>query len=269
MVSIQTQDTQTHYSDNKIHISTFLMKQNLFFFLLISSVCTQFNLARTDSCPGTHNDTLTITTSAFDTNSRLDMEAAVQPLPVTLRSREIQGSYLSQRLLFVTAISRVFPQSLQASDGARTRPVPLHIPYLYLFAAHAIVCRHINCAVRSIFQRNRTEQTCVSEGTLWSSALYVICVGSRVLKFVFGFLYHAFIQSLHAKAGMMHEGRLNNMKILFHLQLDVQNSCLVTYNTFIKILYMFRALPCSSSGYSYDVDLLKMSRVMLETCRGF
>jgi hypothetical protein len=93
------------------------MKQNLFF-LLIFSVCTQFNLAPTDSYPGTHNDTLTIATSAFDINSRLDMEAAVQPLPVTVRSREIQGSYLSQRLLLITAISRVFPQSLQTIDGA-------------------------------------------------------------------------------------------------------------------------------------------------------
>jgi hypothetical protein len=74
-------------------------------------------------------------------------------------------------------------------------------------------------------------------------------------------------------------------------------SYLFTYNTFIKILYMFRALPCSSAGglrrnctyaasgivshlqtvtipeaayiYNYDVDLLMMSRVMLETCRGF
>jgi hypothetical protein len=35
---------------------------------------------------------------------------------------------------------------------------------------------------------------------------------------------------------------------LFDLQLDAQNSNLFTYNTFIKILYMFRALPCSSSG---------------------
>jgi hypothetical protein len=35
---------------------------------------------------------------------------------------------------------------------------------------------------------------------------------------------------------------------LFDLQLDAQNSYLFTYNTFIKILYMFRALPCSSSG---------------------
>jgi len=34
---------------------------------------------------------------------------------------------------------------------------------------------------------------------------------------------------------------------LVELQLDAQNSCLFTYNTFIKILYMFRALPCSSS----------------------
>jgi len=35
---------------------------------------------------------------------------------------------------------------------------------------------------------------------------------------------------------------------LVDLQLDAQNSCLFTYNTFIKILYMFRASPCSSSG---------------------
>jgi len=36
--------------------------------------------------------------------------------------------------------------------------------------------------------------------------------------------------------------------ILVDFQLDAQNSYLFTYNTFIKILYMFRALPCSSSG---------------------
>jgi len=35
---------------------------------------------------------------------------------------------------------------------------------------------------------------------------------------------------------------------LVDLQLDAQNSYLFTYNTFIKTLYMFRALPCSSSG---------------------
>jgi hypothetical protein len=35
---------------------------------------------------------------------------------------------------------------------------------------------------------------------------------------------------------------------LFDLQIYTQNSYLFTYNTFIKILYMFRALPCSSSG---------------------
>jgi hypothetical protein len=34
---------------------------------------------------------------------------------------------------------------------------------------------------------------------------------------------------------------------LVDFQLDAQNSHLVIYNTFIKILYMFRALPCSSS----------------------
>ena len=35
---------------------------------------------------------------------------------------------------------------------------------------------------------------------------------------------------------------------LIDFQPDAQNSYLCTYNTFIKILYMFRALPCSSSG---------------------
>jgi hypothetical protein len=35
---------------------------------------------------------------------------------------------------------------------------------------------------------------------------------------------------------------------LVDLQLDAQNSYLFTYNIFIKILYTFRALPCSSSG---------------------
>jgi hypothetical protein len=35
---------------------------------------------------------------------------------------------------------------------------------------------------------------------------------------------------------------------LVDLQLEAKNSYLCIYNTFIKILYMFRALPCSSSG---------------------
>jgi hypothetical protein len=35
---------------------------------------------------------------------------------------------------------------------------------------------------------------------------------------------------------------------LVDLQLDVENSYLFTNNTFIKILCMFRALPCSSLG---------------------
>jgi len=34
---------------------------------------------------------------------------------------------------------------------------------------------------------------------------------------------------------------------LVNFQLEAQNSYLFTYNTFIKIPYMFQALPCSSS----------------------
>ena len=35
---------------------------------------------------------------------------------------------------------------------------------------------------------------------------------------------------------------------LVDLQIDAQNSYLFTYNTFTKILYMFRASPRSSAG---------------------
>jgi hypothetical protein len=35
---------------------------------------------------------------------------------------------------------------------------------------------------------------------------------------------------------------------LVDLQFDAQNSYLFTYNTFIKIFYMFRTLPYSASG---------------------
>jgi hypothetical protein len=40
---------------------------------------------------------------------------------------------------------------------------------------------------------------------------------------------------------------INSCVTLIDLQLDAQNSYLFIYNTFIKILYMFRALLCSSS----------------------
>jgi len=48
----------------------------------------------------------------------------------------------------------------------------------------------------------------------------------------------------HLRCDVKHRGSIT----LVDLQLDTQNSYLFTYNTFIKILYMFRALPCSSSG---------------------
>jgi len=44
------------------------------------------------------------------------------------------------------------------------------------------------------------------------------------------------------------KGAMSLVIILVDLQLDAYNSYLFTYNTFIKILYLFRALPCSYSG---------------------
>ena len=45
-----------------------------------------------------------------------------------------------------------------------------------------------------------------------------------------------------------HTGNIIDTITLIDLQLDTQNFYSFTYNTFIKILYMFLALPCSSAG---------------------
>jgi hypothetical protein len=45
-----------------------------------------------------------------------------------------------------------------------------------------------------------------------------------------------------------HRIQIGFIMTLIDFQLDAQNSYLFIYNTFIEILYMLRALPCSSSG---------------------
>jgi hypothetical protein len=56
------------------------------------------------------------------------------------------------------------------------------------------------------------------------------------------------------------------MSTLVDLQLDAQNSYLFTYTTFIKILYMFRALPCSSSGDLHR-DCMYAASGIISLCR--
>jgi len=54
---------------------------------------------------------------------------------------------------------------------------------------------------------------------------------------------------------------------LVDLQLDAQNSYLFAYNTFIKILHMFRALPCLSSGGLRRNYIYAASGIV--TCAGY
>ena len=46
---------------------------------------------------------------------------------------------------------------------------------------------------------------------------------------------------------LLRMGKVSDTSLVY-FQLDAQNFYLFIYNIFIKILYMFRALPCSSSG---------------------
>jgi hypothetical protein len=53
---------------------------------------------------------------------------------------------------------------------------------------------------------------------------------------------------------------------LVDLQLDAQNSYLFTYNTFIKILYLFRALLCLTSG-GLGLNCIYASSGIVTLCR--
>jgi hypothetical protein len=61
-------------------------------------------------------------------------------------------------------------------------------------------------------------------------------------------MYVAFPRVIHVYTDLDGWLTVHYRIILVDLQLDTQNSYLFTYNTFIKILYMFRELSCSSSG---------------------
>jgi hypothetical protein len=88
---------------------------------------------------------------------------------------------------------------------------------------------------------------------------------------------HSMLTSLHLTSYRTHKMknilvgvRPHSMQHVFNvtlvdLQLDAQNSYLFTYNTFIKILYMFRALPCSSSGLRHNCIYAASGNVTL--CR--
>ena len=74
--------------------------------------------------------------------------------------------------------------------------------------------------------------------------LYCLCFGAALLNP----LFIAQILSTFEKDDYVFKMIQHFVITLVDLQLDAQNSCLFTYNTFIKILYMFRTLLCSSSG---------------------
>jgi len=79
---------------------------------------------------------------------------------------------------------------------------------------------------------------CSSSGRLRRNCIYHPLVSSLLV----------YLSCLFSIANLNDWLTVHRSITLVDLQLDAQNSCLFTYNTFIKILYMFRALPCSTSG---------------------
>ena len=104
---------------------------------------------------------------------------------------------------------------------ATTHPTTLHV----------FKTRGCYCSFKLLMMGDVSPETC------WTSNKYEI----KNIWYTVAFCWIFFVNYT-----MMH-GSTNIKRItLVDVQLDEQNSYLITYNTFIKILYMFRALPCSS-----------------------
>ena len=68
------------------------------------------------------------------------------------------------------------------------------------------------------------------------------------IQFYFDLFVLVYLSCLFSIANLNDWLTVHRSVTLVYFQLDAQNFYLFTYNTFIKILYMFRALPCSTSG---------------------
>jgi len=102
------------------------------------------------------------------------------------------------------------------------------------------------------------------------SVLYLGCT-----TFLTGLIFIQLIKKLHASVitntllvNLDDWLTLHRSITLTDLQLDAQNSYLFTYNTFIKILYMFRALPFSSSGGLCRNCIYAVSGIISDDTRG-
>jgi hypothetical protein len=84
---------------------------------------------------------------------------------------------------------------------------------------------------------------------LFDPAGFIIPDGGIIfIQFDFDLLYCYIILACLAFVNLDDWLTMHFSITLVVFQLDAQNSYLFIYNTFIKIVYMFRALPCSSSG---------------------
>ena len=68
------------------------------------------------------------------------------------------------------------------------------------------------------------------------------------IQFYFDLFVLVYLSCLFSIANLNDWLTVHRSVTLVYFQLHAQNFYLFTYNAFIKILYMFQALPCSSSG---------------------
>jgi hypothetical protein len=88
----------------------------------------------------------------------------------------------------------------------------------------------------------------ICENQLFDPAVFVIPDGCIVfIRFYFDLFVLVYLSCLFSTVNLDDWLTVHRSITLVVIQLDAHNSYLFTYNTFIEILYMFRALPCSSS----------------------
>ena len=83
---------------------------------------------------------------------------------------------------------------------------------------------------------------------VWSCRFYYSRWPHCFIQFYFDLFLLVYLSCLFCIANLDDWLTVHRSITLVNFEFDAQNSYLFIYNKFIKILYMFRALPCSSSG---------------------
>ena len=149
---------------------------------------------------------------------------------------------------YFSCISSAIPSKWWGSITSQIRHGPLpstSLTFIYSLLMLSSVVISTEPLNTSFSETKRTGLHIGSRPAVYSSALLRLTHRFSGVSVLSGYLYHAFTQSLHSKAGMMHEGHLNNIKNL--LPTGQKTQCVTITRTNRLMLHMrYIAIYCDN-----------------------